>query len=83
MPKTGQWYGPRLREAMEAEGITDIQLAAAVGLKTPDTIGNWTKAPDEAGATEPRASQLGAVSEAVGRSISWLLGKETQAKAAS
>ena len=81
MPETvkGQWYGPRLREAMEAADLTEIAVAAAVGVKTTNTVVNWCRAPDEELASEPRASQLGPLAAVVKKSISWLLGYEEAA----
>ena len=78
MPKTiqGQWYGPRLREAMEAADLNEIDVASRVSLKSAQTVINWCKSPDEDGATEPRASQLGPLAAALGKSVNWLLGYE-------
>lgn len=52
------WNGALLRSEMERAGISDIELAAAVGLKAPQTVKNWTKPRDEPGATQPNADQI-------------------------
>ena len=81
MPKTiqGQWYGPRLRGAMEDANVSDIQVAAAVDVKTTHTVVNWCREPDDPQATEPRASQLGPLAAALGKTVNWLLGYEEAA----
>lgn len=76
MPEARQtdWSGARLRAAMRNAGITAIELAAFLKLKTTVPVENWCKDAGDDGASEPRAGQLGAISAATGKSVSWLLG---------
>lgn len=76
MPEARQigWSGARLRAAMKDAGITAIELAAFLKLKTTVPVENWCKDASDAGASEPRASQLGAIAAATGKSVSWFLG---------
>lgn len=58
----------RIGEAREARGWTQAQLAQALGT-TQQTVQRW-----ESGQTDPKASQVKAVSEALGITVSFLLG---------
>lgn len=66
----------RIGEAREARGWTQAQLAHAIGT-TQQTVQRW-----ESGETEPKVSQVEAVSHALGITMSFLLGMDAQQKTA-
>lgn len=71
---TENWYaedaatlGDRLAAAREAAGLTQVQLAAKLGVKA-DTVDAW-----ENDRREPRANRLQMLTGLLGVSLGWLL----------
>lgn len=60
----------KIMEAREARGWTQAQLAQAIGT-TQQTVQRW-----ESGQTDPKISQVEAVSKALGITMSFLLGMD-------
>ena len=60
----------RIGEAREARGWTQAQLAQAIGT-TQQTIQRW-----ESGETDPKVTQVEAVSRALGITMTFLLGMD-------
>jgi len=58
----------RIGEAREARGWTQAKLAEAIGT-TQQTVQRW-----ESGQTDPKVSQIEAISGALGITVSFLLG---------
>ena len=63
----------RIADARNARGWSQEQLAAAVGT-TQQTIQRW-----ETGQTDPQVSKVAAISAALGVTMSYLLGVDSQA----
>lgn len=60
----------RIREAREARGWTQEQLASALAT-TQQTVQRW-----ESGAVDPKASVILGISEALGITVSYLVGTD-------
>lgn len=65
---TPSWQGHRLREHREAAGLTQTELATAIG-KHKDQVSQW-----ERGIRTPSAESLVRLSGALGVSVDHLLG---------
>ncbi len=59
--------GPRIREAREAIGLSQLQLASRLGVKE-STVKRW-----ETDQVAPRANRLASLAGITGVSLSWLL----------
>ena len=64
----------RIKEAREARGWTQEQLANALGT-TQQTIYRW-----ETGAVDPQASKVMAISEALGITVSYIMGYDKKSQ---
>ena len=60
----------RIREAREALGWSQERLATAIGT-TQQTVQRW-----ESGVTDPKGSQIKAISKAMGVTVSFLMGMD-------
>ncbi len=63
-------YGDRIREARKGVGMTQEQLALAIGAAGQSTVGNY-----ERGVNEPNLATARLIAQVTGRSVSWLLGE--------
>lgn len=62
--------GDRIRKARKTAGLTQAELAAAIGEKSSTSINNW-----ETGASKPRdlVDKVRLIGDATGVPVSWLL----------
>lgn len=64
-------YGERIRAARKGVGMTQEQLALAIGAAGQSTVGNY-----ERGENEPNLATARKIAEVTGRSVAWLIGED-------